>query len=659
MAQSQRAGGAVEQPYQPVKKLFFGRDDAESDFADGLLRDGFQSTYASEAVLAGRKSLVVGRKGSGKSAICAHLMSGRYPGRAALITPDDAAGDEIRRFELQGLTADTAKSLIWRYVFAVHAAKHVTEHADAHRRWRAPASVRALKDFLQANGEGGDGRLTDRLRRGTRLLQSATLVVKMFGLEASFSAGGEPGANGGSEGARAMRQLDALEAGLRAAFEDLGCVAAQEKPFLILVDQLEQVWQGDSDSHPLITGLLLGAKHVVAAYGHAVRCVLFVRADIYDALNFADGDKFRSDEVRITWSPAALRGLACARAVLSLERPVTDEELWDGIFPRRVAGEWTPDYLVRRSLARPRDIIQFLTLCRDAADRSRRPTIHEDDVLEAAEQFSRWKLDDLAKEYNVGFPFLRPVFAQFENAGYAVDRNVFTARFDEIRDDLHERYSAYTEQLTATSVIDALYGIGFLGVRRGDGVVYAGDSQWPLQPYENDLRVHPCFRPALGCRTPTSSGDTVIAAGHQYQAPVVRVQSHTGFLRNVSTTDAGFQADRHVRLLEQTALALSRLRRQLARSGLPAEAHTEVREGIDLLDERIDALPLPGAGLTSDMVEDLIDNVTARLAVLHTRMKDLGFRDDPVTRRLADEAAALRRAVGGAVGGGGGSDSSG
>ncbi|MER7925689.1 hypothetical protein ABTY96_21535 [Streptomyces sp. NPDC096057] len=649
----------MEQPYQPVKKLFFGRDDAESDFADGLLRDGFQSTYTSEAVLAGRKSLVVGRKGSGKSAICAHLAGGGYPGRTALITPDDAAGDEIRRFELQGLTADTAKSLIWRYVFAVHAAQHVTEHADTHKRWRAPASVRALKDFLQVNDESDDGRLTDRLRRGTRLLQSATLSVKMFGFEASVSAGGEPGAGGGSEGAQATRQLDALESGVRAAFDDLGCVGAREKPFLILVDQLEQVWQGDSDSHALVTGLLLGAKHVVAAYRHAVRCVLFVRADIYDALNFADGDKFRSDEARITWSPAALRALARARASLSLERPVSDDELWDGVFPRRVAGESTPDYLVRRSLARPRDIIQFLTLCRDAADRSGHPTIHEDDVLEAAEQFSRWKLDDLAKEYNVGFPFLRPVFAQFENAGYVVDRNDFTARFEAIRDALHDRYSAYTEQLTAESLVDALYGIGFLGVCRGDGVAYAGDSQWPVQPYEEDLRIHPCFRPALGCRTPTGAADGTVHAGHGYQGTMVGAQNHAAFLRNVSTTDTGFQADRHVRLLEETASALSRLQRQLTRSGLPAGSHTEVQESIQLLNQQIDALPRPGSGLTPDMVEDLIGDVTERLALSHAQLNDLGLSDEPVTRRLADEARALRRALGGSVGGGRGSDSSG
>lgn len=646
----------MEQPYRPVHDLFFGRDDAESDFADGLLRRGFQTTYASRAALEGRKSLVIGRKGSGKSAICAHLADGGYPGSTALITPDDAAGDEIRRFELQGLTADTAKSLIWRYVFAIQAAQYVCEHARTHKGLRAPASVRALRDFLRDNDEGDDGRLAERLSRGTRRLQSASLSLKMFGFEAGLNLGGEPAAvAAGSEGARAMRQLDALEAGVRAAFEDLGCATAvDELPFLILVDQLEQVWQGDTDSHALVTGLLLGAKHVVTAYRHAARCVLFVRADIYDSLNFADGDKFRSDEVRISWHPEALHDLARTRAALSLRRPVSAEELWRLIFPPSVAGEPVRDYLVQRSLSRPRDIIQFLTLCRDAADRLGHATVHEADVLEATEQFSRWKLEDLAKEYNVGFPFLRPVFAQFENAGYAVNRTEFTARFDEIRDALHERYSDYAEQLTAQGVIEALYGIGFLGVSRGDGIVYAGDSLWPVQPYEDELQIHPCFRPALNCRS--AAGRTTGTVVGTVDGRVLASSSHTAFLRNVTATDAGYQADRPVQLSNEAALAADRLVRQLDRSALPDALRLEIQES--LADVRATsaerAASHPWAGATSSTVV-----FSDHLMQLHARLTGLGFGDEPVTRRFADEARILRRALGGAVGGGGGSDSQG
>jgi len=639
-----------QQHYRPVQDLFFGRDDAESDFANGLLRHGFLPTYASEAARDGRKSLVVGRKGSGKSAICAHLDGGGYPGPTVLITPDDAAGDEIRRFELQGLTADTSKSLIWRYVFAVQAAQHVVDHARTHRSWRVPASVRALTDFLEANGEISKGRLTERLRRGTHRLQSATLSLKMFGFEASVNAAAEPGGRG-SEGARAVRQLDALEAGVRTAFDDLGCPASDEQPLLILVDRLEEVWRADSDSHALVTGLLLGAKRVAAVYRNAVRCVLFIRADIYDTLNFADGDKFRSDEVRITWTPDALVELAQARASLSLRRPVTDRELWERIFPRTIQSESTPAYLLRRCLARPRDMIQYLTLCKDMAEQRGHPTVHEEDVIEATEQFSRWKVDDLAKEYNVGFPFLRPVFARFENAGYAIDRADFTDHFDAIRDTLHERYSAYAEQLTAQGVIEALFGIGFLGVRRGDGVVYAGDSQWPIQPYEDELEIHPCFRPALNCRTPAGFNTGVVNSGTM--TGQVLSASHTAFLRNVTTTDAGFQADPHARLREELVNALNRLDRQLDRSGLPDAVRAEVHAALSVMRSRNE----PQRSVSTDSSGSHLRSAVRELLRLHDRLNTIGFPDEPVTLRFDVEARGLERALGGAVGSGGGSDS--
>ncbi len=46
--------------------------------------------------------------------------------------------EEIRRFELQGLPGDSAKSLIWRYVFAVHAGEPFTETLGAALRESSP-----------------------------------------------------------------------------------------------------------------------------------------------------------------------------------------------------------------------------------------------------------------------------------------------------------------------------------------------------------------------------------------------------------------------------------------------------------------------------------------------------------------------------------------
>lgn len=639
-------GELVGQETSLVSQLFFGRDDAENDLREGLLRGVvFRPNYAYRKALSGQKSLIIGRKGSGKSAICRRLATPEgHQGPSILITPDDTAGDEIRRFELQGVTADTAKSLIWRYVFAVHAARHLTTHARTAHGRRIPASVRALRSFLHANGESGEASLYDRLRRGVSGLQEANLSLKAFGVEATF------GMSGASEGAQASRQLEVLEDGVATAFAELSC-ADSHPPLLFLVDQLEQVWTIDPESHALVTGLLLAAKHVTGHYGSAVRTALFIRADIYDTLNFGDGDKFHSDEIRITWTHDGLKDLALARARASLGASLTSEDLWGQLFPPYVRGEPITDYLFQRALPRPRDVIQFLNICQSVADERGGPTITEDDVLQATELFSRWKLQDLAKEYLINHPFLRSLFALFENTGYVVMRPALTARFESHREALHRAFPAYTESLTPQGVIDVLYGASFLGVRRGNDIVYAGGTEVPPQPGEDEFQVHPCFRPAL------SSLSSVELPAYLPNWTRNAVVDQTVLLSRISGADVGLAANRDVRLLSEVVGACERLMRQLARSGLPESTRSEVYVQIGHVmaaagAEREqfrdgDALDIQAHVLAAS---DYFDRLAAQLGT-H------GFRDRPITRRLEDEARALIRSIGGAAGGGMGSDS--
>lgn len=145
-----------------LAQLHFGREDAERDVTEGLLlRGGFLPNAAYRAALSGRKMLIIGRKGSGKSAICMQLMAAHggwaHNGEKILVTPDEAAGEEIRRFELQGLPGDSAKALIWRYVFAVHAARYIVAHAKGTHGGHKLDSVKALGRFLKQNGESMDG----------------------------------------------------------------------------------------------------------------------------------------------------------------------------------------------------------------------------------------------------------------------------------------------------------------------------------------------------------------------------------------------------------------------------------------------------------------------------------------------------------------------
>ncbi|MEU5596902.1 hypothetical protein [Streptomyces sp. NPDC020298] len=623
--------------------LHFGREDAERDVTDDglLLRGGFQPTAAYRAAVAGKKMLIIGRKGSGKSAICMQLRAdgGERAGRM-LVTPDEAAGEEIRRFELQGLQGDSAKALIWRYVFAVHAARHLVAHArgDAHGR-RGPASVKALAKFLKQNGElTGDG-LGDRLAASVKGLQTS-LSLEAFGVKAGVDLAQLP-----SEGARAQRQLGIVEQGVVQALADLGCDGAHE-PLLLMVDQLEQIWSAEPDSNSMVIGLLLAAKHAASRYGRSVRLLLFLRADIYDSLSFGEGDKFHGDELRITWSKAALRDLALARARASAGVELTAGQLWQEIFPPEVAGEDTPGYVFRRCLPRPRDAIQFLNACQEAAWLThRRDRITEADVRHAERQFSEWKLKDLSSEYLVAHPFLKNLFPLFQNAGYVVSRAALHSRFEAAEETLHELFPAYTDALTLSGVVDVLYGVGFLGVRRGHDVVFAWDDHLPVQPHETEFHIHPCFRQALGA---TRAIDL-----RRYEPVVVRDRLVQGNVFN--RPSAGITpVRRDDRLLRELVRSCHSVLAQVGRAvPLTQDARDEIGREINRVLDDVNALPTDGTPL--GMTDQLL--CTAHyFTSLAAQLTASGLTDGmEVAHRLEEEARRLRRLAGGSYGSSGSS----
>lgn len=475
-----------------VDQLYFGRDDAESDAGSvGLLRAGFLRTAAYDAAISGKKQLVIGRKGAGKSAICVMLAAAEAP-RSSVVTPDEISADELRRFELHGVPRQTAKQFVWRYVLALQLAKIVIRHAETEHKKRPP-SVDRLRDFLAANDEpSADPRWHDRFWKTIHRLRSS-LKLEAFGVTASLDLGSS--GDGAPEGLRIGEQLDIVETRLRQALVELQCPAGHGT-LIIIVDQLEKIWSNDEDSDDMVIGLLSAAKHISAVFPN-VRCVVCVRSDIYDSLQFAERDKFRGDEMRIDWSPHTLVDMLVARAAASLGAPLTSEELFGVCFTDTVQGRPTTLYLVERTLMRPRELIQLANLCRDTAAKNGHSRILEADILEAEVQYSVWKIQDLVTEYALTYPFLNDLLVLFQSAPYLVKRSDLADRMGTLAATLSARYQRFADVFTPSGVATVLYGIGFLGVRRNEAFAYSYEGGLPLDGDEQEFCLHPCFRQAL------------------------------------------------------------------------------------------------------------------------------------------------------------------
>jgi hypothetical protein len=602
-----------------LEALYFGRDDAELDIAaGGLLLAGFLPTPAYEAVRRARKHLIIGRKGSGKSAICRMLVARSGDGPVTrLVTPDALSAEELRRFELQGVDPGMAKRMLWRYVLATQVAKHLVAHAGAAHR-RTPPPVARLHDFLADNGELDRPKFYEVARK---LKGSLKLQAFGFGLEAG----------GSSEGTRTDHQLEVVERHIADAIAALAC-PPDHPGLLLLVDQIEDVWSEEDESDDLVIGLLKAARAVGTRFP-SVACTVFLRSDIYDLLRFADKDKFHGDEARVDWTPERLHELILARARASLgAEPFGPDRLWGGLFPARIQSVPAWEYVVGHTLTRPRDVIHLCNLCRDTAENNGHATITEADVAESVERYSQWKLEDLPNEYLVNYPFLGALLTIFQDRGYVVTRTALARRLPQARDVLTARFPDRAGELTADNVLDVLYDIGFLGVRRGGNVVYAARHGGRVELSDTEFHIHPAFRSALRATRASITQD--------FEPERVRGLVRGGLVSQ-RRFDVLARGSAEHRLARLARTEVERLLLRLAEARLPIEVRREVDANLTCMRDTLDDLEHRPSG---DVFEKLRQVDEFLVALVRTLVVG-GFGETDEGRSFVDAVDGVARQI--------------
>jgi hypothetical protein len=415
--------------------------------ADRKLAEYFVTTdYVTDAV-SGAGSLFLGRKGSGKSAVFTQLPrlvreSGQPNALTIQLTPDNYSWAALKRYEEQGLLAEHAHTNAWKYSLAIEIAASVV---SADHAW-SPAAGKAigeLKLFLGTNygaGEATFGRSATALIKG---LNSLNLSAFGFGLGVDRSATPETPITP----AVTQALLDRLD------------LAFGETRVIVSMDRLDDSWDASPQSQSLLVGLLKAARDLNNTYAgagvHGLRVLTFLRSDIYDQLRFDDKDKQRGTERLIAWSPTELRTMLTRR----LPKDVTADELFE---QGEMRGGITPfNYIVKRTFLRPREVIQFTSVCIQQAGK-RATFVGKDQVRAAEERYSTWKVDDLKQEYRKAIPEFELILECLREGVHRYDaiedlNSVFEAKEPTIARDLGSR-----------RVLEILFEASVIGVRPRD-----------------------------------------------------------------------------------------------------------------------------------------------------------------------------------------------
>ncbi|MBX3703620.1 MAG: hypothetical protein KF822_07595 [Steroidobacteraceae bacterium] len=482
-----------------LSALDFGAPAAERDIAHGLI-DYFVESQAFQNVATGKKSVILGNRGSGKSAIFKVLAQReKAAGRLVLeLSPDDYSYEILTRSlarEAQGSWAKHgAFTAAWKYLIYVLVMKGLAKDGPRLRTGDAARIYEYLRDNHQDIADNPISLLVSYVKR--------IEGFKIGSYEASLKT-------------RELDRLYKLEEIIN-LLPALNAVCSKRR-VLVLVDELDRGWDASEDAKSFVAGLFQACIGI-NQNSPDVRVIVSLRRELYDSIPslYEDAQKYRDMIETIGWDERTLLQLVANRIRHSItDLSVADDaDAWNHVFAETLNYRQAKsfNYIVDRTLYRPREIIQF---CSDAHAESQR--VHQSpidyQVISNAELvYSEGRTKDIAAEYRFQFPGLLSVFEVFRGRTYAFDRDelellclgICTAEY---RTDEEAKWVLNQEP---DFLIETLWSIGFLraqavgGIKalRRSGSSYLGPHQVANLNLRNTQRfhVHPMFRAYLAMK---------------------------------------------------------------------------------------------------------------------------------------------------------------
>jgi hypothetical protein len=438
-------------------------------------------------------AIVVGRTGTGKSALLFRLQESSE--HSVFLSPTDISirflehSNIIQFLNELGIKLDLFYRILWRHILTVELLKlryDLRSEADnqnfLQRLYRAIDRDKAKQKAFEYFSEWGDKfwlETDEQLRELTRKFASdvkASLGTEFAGVDISL------------QGARALSQEQRVEISTRASQvvsgiqikrlnEVLDLLAAysfedRQKKYYLLIDRLDEDWAETETRCRFIRALIEEAK----AFRNLkqVKIVAALRRDLLDLVFDRTRDagfqeeKYEAYLVPVRWATEDLKRLLEMRINEVFRRRYTREGIcFDDLFPspRKGAGVTAIDYLLERTLLRPRDALQFANECFYVA--SGRNRISWTAIAAAEASYSAKRLKSLKEEWWEFYPaleesveLLRGLLSPFTRSALA------GSRLEEVVVSLHDA----DDKDPCVSAIRKLYSSGPSAIREADVV---------------------------------------------------------------------------------------------------------------------------------------------------------------------------------------------
>lgn len=507
---------------QFVRPSVLGDLRAEADTE--MLRRAFLETADYRTLLeTSDRTVVIGRRGTGKSALALHLAAQWK--RENAVTVINVAPEEHQTIGLRpivSLFGDTFSKMragtriAMRYALMMETALSLSRKYGFSRH----IGYTDIQPRVKAWAAGGPD-FTSRLRPMMRSSINASVDAETRIGDLAVAL-----------------EIDHVERSLANA-----CAEGRAE-VVFLIDRLDEGYEPDNQGIGLIDGLVQAAIDLKTRIPY-IKPVIFLRDNIFRAVQKRDPDYSRTIEghvLRLHWDVEALFNFLTNRLKVAFQLDVEQSvKIWNRCVSGELKSKEGFSRCLQLTLYRPRDLLSLLNQAFYEAGKQGQHELVLSHVERTARQISQDRLDDLIKEYLAIVPGLEEYIAIFRDRSPELEASqavrYIEERLAEGSNDSYVQQDFFILE-SAQAVLQALFSVGVLGLRDSTtgAFVFCHDGRLPDRSFEDVHRVlvHPCYWMALNCTKDTLDIEDAEEIFDEYD---IEISSESPAIRNARILD--------------------------------------------------------------------------------------------------------------------------
>jgi len=358
-----------------------------------------------KSVQSGERSYVIGRKGSGKTAVAEHIRGLEGPRTfVRSLSFKNFPFNELYKMEDKSYTSPSQYTTIWKHIIYSAICSAMAKNAAID-----PTISSELEKHFAIDVDRG-------------LARSINKISDKAGGFTLFGAGGNA----------SIKQVtvanDASWQERTEILEDLIAEHVDKSTYYIIFDELDEDYKDVFETNmskkylDLLIGLFKAVQHIRRRLSGSanIRPIIFLRSDIYDLLRDNDKNKWQDSALRLSWSEGYLKDLLAfrlSRAKQGSGNISSFNTLIDELFTNdttRAGGasrrRHVFNYMLAYTLRRPRDLISYLRECAKFALDNGSNRISPNQFSDVKKAYSLRMRQEFVDEMQGAIPSIEDVF---------------------------------------------------------------------------------------------------------------------------------------------------------------------------------------------------------------------------------------------------------